>query len=64
MRLRELNRTPEPPQQDVVLAAPGHLDSMRAQGEDFLQAGDAAIERALSGDSLVYNQASQQSGGQ
>jgi hypothetical protein len=41
-----------------------NLDSLREAGESFFQAGDDAINRALSGDSLAFLSATRQEGGQ
>jgi hypothetical protein len=42
----------------------GDLDRRRADGERFLAAGDAAIRRALSGDSEAFLRANRQRGGE
>jgi hypothetical protein len=42
----------------------GDLDSLRDAGEQFLRAGDRAIEQALSGDSESFLRASRQEGGE
>ena len=43
----------------------GHsLDRVREAGESLLHAADQAIERALSGDSLAFLEATRQDGGQ
>jgi hypothetical protein len=42
----------------------GHLGELRKAGEDLLAAGDDAIRRALSGDSLAFLIANRQEGGQ
>ncbi len=43
----------------------GHsLDQVRQAGESLLRATDDAIERALSGDSLAFLEATRQEGGQ
>lgn len=42
----------------------GNLDRLRDDGERFLAAGDAAIRRALSGDSEAFLRANRQRGGQ
>jgi hypothetical protein len=44
--------------------APGQLNALRAQGQRLLHAGDDAIERALSTDSLRFLQEVEQVGGQ
>lgn len=65
MRLRDLwnqrapATAPAPPE-----AEQGELDRMRSVGEDLLAAGDAAIARALSGDSEAFLRANRQQGGQ
>ena len=41
-----------------------NLDALRAAGVEAGRATDAATERALSGNSLHYNEASQQTGGE
>jgi hypothetical protein len=43
---------------------PDSLDELRAAGEAFLAAGDAAIRRALSGDSEAFLHATRQRGGE
>lgn len=40
------------------------LDAIRSAGERLLRAGDDAIRRALSGDSLAFLAANRQSGGE
>jgi hypothetical protein len=40
------------------------LDDLRRAGEDFLAAGDEAIQKALSSDSEAFLHANQQSGGE
>ena len=40
------------------------LDAVRAEVERFLAAGDDAIERALSGDSIDFLDSTRQEGGQ
>ncbi|MGH7200042.1 MAG: hypothetical protein ACREJB_05520 [Planctomycetaceae bacterium] len=42
----------------------GGLAALREAGEDFFNAADAAIAGALSSDSLTFNQATQQEGGE
>ena len=42
----------------------GGADGIRQAGEQLFQAADDAIERALSGDSLAFLEATQQDGGQ
>ena len=43
----------------------GHdLDRVREAGQSLLHAADQAIERALSGDSLAFLEATRQDGGQ
>ncbi len=42
----------------------GELSRLRRQGEDFLAAGDEAIDRALSGNSEAFITANRQHGGQ
>lgn len=41
-----------------------NLERLRRQADDFLAAGDAAIERALSADSEAFLRSSRQLGGQ
>ncbi|MGE0553215.1 MAG: hypothetical protein AB7R55_07275 [Gemmatimonadales bacterium] len=41
-----------------------NLERLRQQADDFLAAGDAAIERALSSDSEAFLRSSRQLGGQ
>jgi alpha-D-ribose 1-methylphosphonate 5-triphosphate synthase subunit PhnI len=45
-------------------SAGGELDDLRRAGEDFLAAGDEAIQKALSSDSEAFLHANQQSGGE
>jgi hypothetical protein len=40
------------------------LQALRHEGEDFLSAADAAIDKALSRDSARFNAATRQQGGQ
>ena len=42
----------------------GQLNELRAGGNDALRAGDEAIDRVLSNDSLQYNRSMQQTGGE
>jgi hypothetical protein len=44
--------------------APGNLNAIRQAGEALLDAGDDAIDRALSGNSEEFLAASRQQGGQ
>jgi hypothetical protein len=64
MELRE--RTQEQPagQRPDGPAPGGNLDGLRQAGHDYLAAGDAAIERALSGDSTKFLEANKQQGGE
>jgi len=41
-----------------------NLERLRQQADDFLAAGDAAIERALSSDSEAFLRSSRQLGGE
>ena len=43
---------------------PAALDAMRDDANSFLEAGQAAITRALSGNSLAFLNASRQRGGE
>ena len=45
-------------------SADDNLDAAREVGDGVLSSAEAAIERALSGDSLQYNRESQQAGGE
>ena len=66
MRFREhdhrRNRLPGEPSAEE--SSDDNLESSRAMGEDAIRSAEAAIERALSGDSTQYNRESQQTGGQ
>lgn len=67
MRLRDLfggdaQRQPAPANGGTP--AEGELDRLRRDAEDLLAAGDAAIERALSGNSQAFLHANRQQGGQ
>ena len=42
----------------------GNLNGLRQAGQDFLAAGDAAIARALSGDSTKFLESNKQQGGE
>jgi hypothetical protein len=42
----------------------GELQSMREAGDQMLRTADEVVDRVLSGNSLAYNEASQQCGGQ
>jgi hypothetical protein len=53
------------PQGSVAGGPSGHgLDRVREAGESLLHAADQAIQRALSGDSLAFLEATRQDGGQ
>ena len=45
-------------------AAGGNLDQLRTEGERLLAAGDAAIDRVLSGNSEEFLRSSRQHGGE
>lgn len=67
MRFRDLfgnDRERQPPPPGGSEPAGGELDRLRRDAEDLLAAGDAAIERALSGNSQAFLQANRQAGGQ
>lgn len=68
MRLRERRREDDagPGGEPSADGAPdgGGLQALRREGEEFLAAGDEAINRALSGDSQAFLTASRQQGGQ
>jgi len=63
MRERERRHNEERPAPPAT-AGGGNLDGLRAAGNDFLAAGDDAINRALSGDSERFLAASRQEGGE
>jgi hypothetical protein len=64
----ELRTRPAPEAQAAGGGGPtgteGNLDLLRAEGERLLAAGDAAIDRVLSGDSLEFLRSSRQHGGE
>ncbi len=67
MRLRErrhepAQQNPQPAQTETVPA--GSSGSMLEQGEALLDAGNRAIERALSGNSEAFLRATRQHGGE
>jgi hypothetical protein len=68
MRFRERSHDDEERQQhqpDGSGGSPGEgLAHMRQAGEDFLRAGDDAINRALSGNSEAFLAANRQQGGE
>lgn len=66
MRLDERRRDDREPSQAAMNGdgSGGHLDELRSATERLLQAGDDAIDRALSGDSEAFLRASRQEGGQ
>lgn len=66
MRFRERDRLSNRPSGEPAAedASGGNLDASREMGDAALRSADAAIERALSADSLQYNRESQQTGGQ
>lgn len=62
LRQRDREQDARPTDRDE---APGaNLERIRAQATADIAAADAAIERALSGDSMAFIAASRQSGGQ
>ena len=63
MRFREPFTEPQSPS-PAGPEAGANLDNLRTEGDTAGDAADAAIDRALSHDSLSYNEASQQTGGQ
>ncbi|HVS03945.1 MAG TPA: hypothetical protein VMT16_14360 [Thermoanaerobaculia bacterium] len=63
MSERERDRGPAAPPPDEE-PRDGDLARLRARGDDFLAAGDEAIERALSGDSEAFLRANRQEGGE
>lgn len=63
MRFRERNDELEQERRDPPGAAPG-LDALRAAGTELLAAGDAAINRVLSGNSERFLASNRQQGGQ
>lgn len=60
-RVRDVREDPRPQREPET---PDELARLRARGDDFLAAGDAAIERALSGDSEAFLRANRQEGGE
>jgi len=66
MLFREHQQEPAVQLQGGAPGAPraGDLQGVREAGEALFRAADDAIERALSGDSLAFLQATQQDGGQ
>jgi len=62
MRIRHDHALPDPDQPDGDDGA--RLEQLRSQADDFLAAGDAAIERALSSDSEAFLRSARQLGGQ
>ncbi len=65
--MSELQRHREPGPPDLPEAdsgGNGNLGELHRAGEDFLAAGDEAIQRALSGDSEAFLRANRQKGGQ
>ena len=53
------------PQGPIAGGPSGHgLDGLREAGESILRQADQAIERALSGDSLAFLEATRQDGGE
>ena len=66
MRFRERHNEPRDQRQGPPSGNPdgGDLDRVRQAGEQRFRAADDAINRALSGDSLAFLQATRQEGGQ
>ena len=66
MKFREQDNQHNRGHDEPVDGAPsgGNLNESREIGDEALNSAEAAIERALSGDSLQYNRASQQVGGE
>lgn len=62
--LRQRNRERDARPTDSDEASGAHLERIRAQATADIAAADAAIERALSGDSTAFIAANRQSGGQ
>ena len=62
MRFRE--RFDETPDQESHHGSPGNLEGLREAGEEFLTAGDDAIDKALSANSETYLAATRQLGGE
>lgn len=63
-QLRESGLRDAQPEDPSSGPAPGSLDAMRQAGEALLDAGDDAIDRALSGNSEEFLAANRQEGGQ
>jgi len=66
MLLRDRQNEPATQPQGGAPSGPGagNLDRVREVGQSLFQAADDAIDRALSGDSLAFLQATHQDGGQ
>jgi hypothetical protein len=62
--LRELGLRNTPPNDPSSGPSPGSLNAMREAGDAVLDAGDDAIDRALSGNSEQFLAANRQQGGQ
>jgi hypothetical protein len=62
--LRQRNRQQDTRSSDTDEAPDGNLERIRAEATADIAAADAAIERALSGDSMAFIAANRQSGGQ
>ena len=65
MQFRERFHEPERSRQTPPPGEPSQsLESTRAAGEEFFDAADQAIARALSADSQLFNHAVEQEGGE
>jgi len=66
MRFRERHNEPSARVESPPVGSPGgeNLDAVRQAGESLFQAADDAIDRALSGDSQAFLEATRQEGGQ
>lgn len=64
MRLRERDRRDEADGNAAGSPEGSNLEGLRAAGQEFLVAGAAAIDRALSTDSKAFLASTRQQGGQ
>jgi hypothetical protein len=67
MNIRERSPNPAPPQPQLAGVGDGGssgLDAIRQSAEAMLAAGDAAIDKVLSGDSTKFIQQAKQEGGE